>query len=221
MFADPRRAAHRAQSPHRAHGGIAEIAYGFPGYDGIIPRSTATVAEILRQNGYGTAMFGKSHVTPTWETSPAGPFDRWPTGLGFERFYGFPGAESSHWEPALYDQTTPIEPHVGRDDYHLTEDLADQAIALDAATEDRRTGQAVLPLLRAGRHPRAAPRLAGMDREIPRPVRRRLGRAARTDPSLGNSTSASSRRERSSPPGPRNSRRGPTTPTGTSRSAPG
>ena len=84
---------------------ISEIAYGFPGYDGIIPRSTATVAEILRQNGYSTAMFGKAHVTPMWETSPAGPFDRWPTGLGFERFYGFLGGETSQWEPALYDQT--------------------------------------------------------------------------------------------------------------------
>ena len=114
---------------HSAHmGGIAEIAYGFPGYDGIIPRSTATVAELLRMNGYSTALFGKAHVTPMWEMSPAGPFDRWPTGLGFERFYGFPGAESSQWEPALYDQTTPIEPHVGRDDYHLTEDLADKTI---------------------------------------------------------------------------------------------
>ena len=94
---------------HSAHmGGISEIAYGFPGYDGIIPKSTATVAEILRQNGYSTAMFGKAHVTPMWETSPAGPFDRWPTGLGFERFYGFLGGEASQWEPALYDQTTVI-----------------------------------------------------------------------------------------------------------------
>jgi arylsulfatase len=114
---------------HTAHmGGIAEIAYGFPGYDGIIPRSTATIAEILRLHGYSTAMFGKAHVTPLWESSPAGPFDRWPTGLGFERFYGFLGGEVSQWEPALYDQTTPIEPHVGRDDYHLTEDLADRTI---------------------------------------------------------------------------------------------
>ncbi len=114
---------------HSAHmGGISEIAYGFPGYDGIIPRSTATVAEILRLNGYSTAMFGKAHVTPMWETSPAGPFDRWPTGLGFERFYGFLGGEASQWEPALYDQTTPVEPYVGRDDYHLTEDLADRTI---------------------------------------------------------------------------------------------
>ena len=103
---------------HSAHmGGIGEIAYGYPGYDGIIPRSTTTIAQMLRMNhGYGTACFGKGHVTPMWETSPAGPFHRWPTGLGFDRFYGFPGAESSQWEPAaLYDQTTPIEPHVGRD----------------------------------------------------------------------------------------------------------
>lgn len=114
---------------HSAHmGAISEIAYGFPGYDGVIPRTTATVAEILRQNGYSTGMFGKAHVTPMWETSPAGPYDRWPTGLGFERFYGFLGGETSQWEPALYDQTQPIAPHSGREDYHLTEDLADRSI---------------------------------------------------------------------------------------------
>ncbi|MFI6679620.1 arylsulfatase [Kribbella sp. NPDC050470] len=114
---------------HSVHmGAICEIAYGYPGYDGVIPRSTATVAETLRLHGYGTAMFGKAHVTPMWETSPAGPFDRWPTGLGFERFYGFLGGEVSQWEPALYDQTTPVEPHVGRPDYHLTEDLAARAV---------------------------------------------------------------------------------------------
>ncbi len=114
---------------HSAHmGAICEIAYGFPGYDSVIPQSTATVAEILRLNGYSTALFGKAHVTPMWEISPAGPFDRWPTGLGFDRFYGFLGGETSQWEPALYDQTTPVEPYVGREDYHLTEDLADKAI---------------------------------------------------------------------------------------------
>ena len=81
-------------------GAISEIAYGFRGYDGMIPRSTATVAEVLRLHGYGTAMFGKAHVTPMWETSAAGPFERWPTGLGFDRFYGFLGAETSKYEPA-------------------------------------------------------------------------------------------------------------------------
>ena len=112
---------------HSAHmGTICEIAYGFPGYDSVIPQSTATVAQILRMNGYSTALFGKAHFTPTWEIGPAGPFDRWPTGLGFERFYGFLGGDTSQYEPALYDQTTPIEPYVGRDDYHLTEDLADR-----------------------------------------------------------------------------------------------
>jgi len=115
---------------HSAHfGAISEIAIGFPGYDSVIPKSKATVAEVLRGNGYNTAWFGKNHITPMWETSPAGPFDRWPTGLGFERFYGFMGGESSQWEPSLLDQTTPINPHVGREDYHLTEDLADQAIS--------------------------------------------------------------------------------------------
>jgi arylsulfatase len=129
MCSPTRAALLTGRNHHSAHmGAISEIAYGFPGYDGIIPRSTATVAEILRLNGYNTAMFGKAHVTPMWEASPAGPFDRWPTGLGFERFYGFLGGEASQWEPALYDQTTPIEPHVGRDDYHLTEDLADRTI---------------------------------------------------------------------------------------------
>ncbi|MCV7195201.1 arylsulfatase [Mycobacterium angelicum] len=114
---------------HSAHmGTICEIAYGFPGYDSVIPQSTATVAQVLRMNGYNTALFGKAHLTPTWEIGPAGPFDRWPTGLGFERFYGFLGGDTSQYEPALYDQTTPVEPYVGRDDYHLSEDLADKAI---------------------------------------------------------------------------------------------
>ena len=114
---------------HSAHmGTICEIAYGFPGYDSVIPQSTATVAQVLRMNGYSTALFGKAHFTPTWEIGPAGPFDRWPTGLGFERFYGFLGGDTSQYEPALYDQITPVEPYLGRDDYHLSEDLADKAI---------------------------------------------------------------------------------------------
>lgn len=114
---------------HSAHmGAIAEVAYGYPGYDSAIPNSTATVAQILRLNGYSTSMFGKAHFTPMWEVSPAGPFDHWPTGLGFDRFYGFLGGETSQYEPALYDQTTPVEPYVGRERYHLSEDLADKAI---------------------------------------------------------------------------------------------
>ena len=114
---------------HSVHmGGITEIANSFPGYDSQIPAEAATVAQILQMSGYATSCFGKWHLTPSWEQGPAGPFERWPTGIGFDRFYGIIGAEASHWEPAAYDQTTPISPHVNRPDYHLTEDLADQAI---------------------------------------------------------------------------------------------
>ena len=114
---------------HSVHmGGITEIANSFPGYDSAIPPESATVAQVLRMSGYSTACFGKWHLTPSWEQSPAGPFDRWPTGLGFDRFYGIMGAESSQYEPPVYDQTTPIAPHVGKPDYHLTQDLANQAI---------------------------------------------------------------------------------------------
>ncbi len=114
---------------HTVHmGGITEIANSFPGYDSAIPPESATVAQVLRMSGYSTACFGKWHLTPSWEQSPAGPFDRWPTGLGFDRFYGIMGAESSQYEPPVYDQTTPISPHLGKPDYHLTQDLADQTI---------------------------------------------------------------------------------------------
>ena len=103
---------------HTVHmGGITEIANSFPGYDSVIPAEAATVAQILQMSGYATSCFGKWHLTPSWEQGPAGPFDRWPTGLGFDRFYGIIGAEASHWEPAIYDQTTPISPHVGRPGY--------------------------------------------------------------------------------------------------------
>ena len=115
---------------HAAHmGGITEIANSFPGYDSAIPPEAATVAQVLRLNGYSTGCFGKWHLTPSWEQSPAGPFDRWPTGMGFDRFYGIIGAEASQWEPPVYDQTTPISPHLGRPGYHLSEDLADQAVS--------------------------------------------------------------------------------------------
>lgn len=115
---------------HTVHmGGIPEGANVFPGYDSVIPKEAASVAEILKQSGYSTAAFGKWHLTPLWEQTLAGPFDRWPTGLGFERFYGILNAEASQWEPPMFDQTTPVMPYEGRDDYHMTEDIADKAIS--------------------------------------------------------------------------------------------
>ena len=80
-------------------GSITELATGFPGYTSVRPDSAATIAQMLKLNGYNTAAFGKMHQTPVWETSASGPFDRWPTGDGFERFYGFLGGETNQWQP--------------------------------------------------------------------------------------------------------------------------
>jgi arylsulfatase len=110
-------------------GGTTEMATSAPGYNGFRPRSAATMAQILQGNGYSTAAFGKWHQTPPREISAVGPFDRWPTGEGFDTFYGFMGAEMNHWYPLLYEGTTPVEPTRGPEDgYHLSEDLADRAI---------------------------------------------------------------------------------------------
>ncbi len=110
-------------------GVVEELATGFPGYTTILPKSAATVAEVLRQNGYNTAAFGKWHNTPDYETSTAGPFDRWPTWLGFEYFYGFLGGDTNQWSPALVENTQRVAPPINNPDYHLTPDLVDRAIA--------------------------------------------------------------------------------------------
>ncbi|MBK7949629.1 MAG: arylsulfatase [Deltaproteobacteria bacterium] len=109
-------------------GAIMELATGFPGNTGVRPDSVAPLAEILRQNGYSTAAFGKYHETAPWEASVSGPFDRWPTRSGFDKFYGFIGGETNQWAPAVYDGITRVE--VPDDpDYHFTNDMTNQAIA--------------------------------------------------------------------------------------------
>ena len=111
-------------------GVIIEMGTGFPGYTGIIPRTCALVPETLRDNGYATAMFGKAHNTPEPEISPAGPFDHWPTGQGFEYFYGFNQGETHQYYPVLYRNTTPVpQPKSPEQGYHFTEDITDEAIA--------------------------------------------------------------------------------------------
>jgi arylsulfatase len=115
-----------------ATGIVTELGSGYPGYSGQIPKSTAMVSEILRQNGYSTAFFGKNHNIADWETSISGPYDRWPGLQGFDHFYGFVGGEAGQWAPALYRGTTPVEMEVpkGREsDYTLNEALADEAIS--------------------------------------------------------------------------------------------
>ncbi|HQR04556.1 MAG: arylsulfatase [Proteobacteria bacterium] len=126
----PTRAALLTGRNHHAVGSgrITELANGYDGYNSIIPKSAATVAEVLRENGYATAMFGKHHNTPDWETGRAGPFDRWPTGLGFEYFYGFLGGDTNQYEPTLYENTVPVPDQPRGANYHLTTDLADHAI---------------------------------------------------------------------------------------------
>lgn len=109
-------------------GTVPEMAAELPGYNARWPRSAATVAEVLRQNGYHTSAFGKWHNTPTQDVSSAGPFDRWPTGMGFDDFYGFQGGETSQWEPVLYRGTTPVERTAAQQGKHLTEDLVDNAV---------------------------------------------------------------------------------------------
>jgi arylsulfatase len=110
-------------------GGITEIATSAPGYNSIRPDNAAPIAQTLLLNGYSTAQFGKCHEVPVWETSPMGPFNQWPTGSGFEHFYGFVGAETNQWYPALYDGITPVEPSKSPEEgYHFTEDLTDHAI---------------------------------------------------------------------------------------------
>ncbi len=110
-------------------GGITEMATSAPGNCSIRPKSCAPVAETLKLNGYATAQFGKCHEVPGWETSPAGPYERWPTGSGFEYFYGFICAETNQYYPSLYEGTTQVEPsRTPEEGYHLTEDLADKAI---------------------------------------------------------------------------------------------
>ena len=111
-----------------AFAGITEIATGYDGYTCILPRSCGTVGEVLRQNGYMTAWIGKNHNTPPWETSAAGPFDRWANGLGFDYFYGFNAGDMNHWNPILY-QNRDLVPASSDPNYYLTTDLAEKAIA--------------------------------------------------------------------------------------------
>jgi arylsulfatase len=122
-------------------GVIAEQSTGYPGYDSIIEKNSATIGEILKENGYATSWFGKNHNTPTYLYSKAGPFDQWPSGMGFQYFYGFMGGETNQWTPYLFRDHTQIFPWVGKPGYNLITDMADEAIGymkeLNAAAPDK------------------------------------------------------------------------------------
>jgi arylsulfatase len=128
MFANPRGVDHRPQPSLGRFGVISEQSTGFPGYNSIIPQDSATIGEILRRHGYATAWFGKDHNTPEFQASQVGPFDLWPTGMGFEYFYGFVGGDTSQWQPNLFRNTTAIYPYIGKPGWNLTTAMADDAI---------------------------------------------------------------------------------------------
>jgi arylsulfatase A-like enzyme len=109
-------------------GVISEQSTGFPGYNSIIPRDKATIGRILLENGYNTSWFGKDHNTPAFAASQSGPFDQWPTGMGFEYFYGFVGGDANQWQPNLFRNTTQIYPFDGDPEWNLITGMADDAI---------------------------------------------------------------------------------------------
>ena len=128
MFADARRAAHRSKSSKRGHGQHHGIRYGVSRLHLDHAESAATVGNILVDNGYNTAWFGKHHLVPEWMQGPGGPFDQWAGGLGFEYFYGFLGGDTDQFHPALFENTTPVLPPFGDPNYILIHDLADRSI---------------------------------------------------------------------------------------------
>ena len=176
---DAHGAADRAQSPRRTTPARSwSWPRRFPATPACARESITTLAEILRQNGYSTAAFGKYHETPPWEVSVSGPYDRWPTGSGFDKFYGFIGGETNQWAPAIFDGVTRIEhaADAGLPLHHRHDRQGDQLGQRPAIAHAR---QAVLHVLRHRRDARAAPRAQGVDREVQGPVQRRLGQAAR------------------------------------------
>lgn len=126
----PTRTAIKSGRNHHVNnmGGIIETGTAFPGNTGKIPQNVTPLAEMLRLNGYSTAAFGKWHETAAWEASVAGPFDRWPTRQGFDKFYGFLGGETDHWAPSIYDGVAPVRVPENPD-YHFLTDMTDQSVA--------------------------------------------------------------------------------------------
>ncbi|NOW45107.1 arylsulfatase A-like enzyme [Novosphingobium sp. SG751A] len=128
MCSPTRAALLTGRNPHHVNmGTITNLAVNAPGYTGILPKSAASIGRVLQLAGYSTAWFGKNHITPEWESTPVGPFDRWPTGLGFDYYYGFMNGATSQWTPALNENTVSVDPP-RQPGYILDRDLADHLI---------------------------------------------------------------------------------------------
>ena len=196
---------------HHANGMacITELASGYPGYNGVMPFENGMLSEILLEQGYSTFMVGKWHLTPSNQETAAGPYDRWPLGRGFQRFYGFLGGDTSQWYPDLvYDNHTVEPPKKPEEGYHLSEDLVDKAVSFIADTQAGRPGEAVLPPSLLRRHPRSAPRGEGVGGQVQGRVRRRLGRLPGEDVRAAEGARDRSRRRRAVPPRPGRARLG-------------
>jgi arylsulfatase A-like enzyme len=128
---------------------ITEAATGYPGNFGSIPKSAATIAEVLKQNGYNTMALGKWHLAPYTAYTAAGPFDRWPLGMGFEKYYGFLGGETDQWAPLLVQDNQFID-SPKREGYHLSEDLVDRTIAYIRDQQQANSGRPFFTYLALG-----------------------------------------------------------------------
>ena len=160
-------------------GFLADIPLAFPGYHARLPKTAAALPRLLRDAGYSTLAVGKWHLTPRWQRSAAGPFDTWPLGLGFERYYGFLQGDTNHWTPNLVCDNHYVEPpRRPEEGYHLSEDLADQAVRMVQDQQQGAPGKPFFLYFALGRHARAAPRRPRVGRPLPRRLRQGVGRLA-------------------------------------------
>ena len=156
---------------------ITEMATGYPGYNGLVPFENGFLSEMLLAHGYSTYMVGKWHLIPSSQETAAGPYDRWPLGRGFERYYGFLGGDTSQWDPDLvYDNHQVEPPRSAEEGYHLTEDLADRAIEFISDAKQVDPDKPFYLHFCTGRDARPAPRAQGVGRPLQGRLRRRLGR---------------------------------------------
>ena len=209
---DPAGPAHRAQPPLVGMGAITEMATAAPGNNSVRPRTRRRSPRRCGSTATSTAQFGKCHEVPAWQVTPMGPFDQWPTGSGFEHFYGFVGARPTSTTRAS-TRAPPRRAAPHPEDGYAHRGPRRPGDHLGAAAEGADAGQAVLRLLRARRDARPAPRAAGVVGPLPGPLRRGAGTCCASRRSRGSRSSASYRRTPSSPPGTTRSPPGTTCPT--------
>ena len=209
MLAHPNGAENGAQSPHRRDRLDHGDGHGFPGQHRDRCRTASRRwPRCSASTGTAPRAFGKWHETAAWETSVSGPFDRWPTHQGFDKFYGFIGGETNQWAPYPVRRGGPQVELPHDPNYHFLTDMTDKTIAWMRVPEGDHSGQAVLRLLRAGRYARAAPRAARVGSQVEGQVRSGVGQAPRRDPGAADRSWASCPPERNSRPSPRRSRTG-------------